>query len=363
MKVLYLARYGRLGASSRVRGYQYLPYLREAGLDITVAPLLPDSYLTALYAGRRPDLIVILAAYARRIGTLLQRQRFDVLWLEYEAFPWLPAWLEALVLAGNTPYVVDYDDAIFHRYDQHSNQWVRRWLGNKIDRVMRRAAVVTCGNEYLAARARQAGARRVEILPTVVDLTRYYRCDRPREQSRNSVPVIGWVGSPATSHYLEQIRQPLMEVCRGGKARIHLVGARDPLWSDVPYEVLPWSEDSEAAMLDTLDIGIMPLHDTPWERGKCGYKLIQYMACGKPVVGSPVGVNRQIVSHGVNGYLAESTAQWGDALSRLLGDADLRLRMGAAGRALVEQSYSVQVTAPRLAALLRMAAELKACVD
>ena len=107
----------------------------------------------------------------------------------------------------------------------------------------------------------------------------------------------------------------------------------------------------------------MPLPDAPWERGKCGYKLIQYMACGKPVVGSPVGVNRQIVSHGVNGFLAESTAQWSDALSRLLGDADLRLRMGAAGRALVEQSYSVQVTAPRLAALLRMAAEMKACAD
>ena len=361
MKVLYLARYGRLGASSRVRGYQYLPYLREIGLDITLAPLLPDAYLAALYAGRRPALPAVLAAYARRFATLLQRQRFDVLWLEYEALPWLPAWLESLALAEGTPYLVDYDDAVFHRYDLHPDKWVRRWLGSKIDTVMRRAAVVTCGNEYLAARARQAGARRVEILPSVIDLVRYpLRGQSPElQQLRDGVPVIGWIGSPATSHYLELVHRPLAEVCRDGKARIRLVGARDPYWPDVPHDVLPWSEDGEAVMLDTLDIGIMPLPDMPWERGKCGYKLVQYMACGKPVVASPVGVNREIVSHGVNGFLAETADQWVEALSRLLGDPDLRQRMGAAGRARVERSYAIQVTAPRLAALLHMAAEAK----
>lgn len=357
MRVLYLGRYGRLGASSRVRAYQYLPYLREAGLEVTLAPLLPDAYLAALYAGKRYSPFAVLAAYGRRVATLLRRQRFDVLWLEYEAFPWLPDWLEALALAGGTPYLVDYDDAIFHRYDLHPHGWVRRWLGNKIDGVMRRAAVVTCGNDYLATRAQQAGARRVEILPTVVDLVRYPLRERSRETQRNDVPVIGWIGSPATSHYLEQVRQPLTVACHGGKARVRLVGARDPQWPDVPYEVLPWSEDDEAATLDTLDIGIMPLADTPWERGKCGYKLIQYMACGKPVVTSPVGVNRQIVSDGFNGFLAESTGQWVEALTRLRDDADLRQRLGAAGRARVEQTYAVQVTAPRLANLLRMAAE------
>ena len=357
MKVLYLARYGRLGASSRVRGYQYLPYLREAGLEITVAPLLPDAYLTALYAGRWPGLTAMLAAYARRVAALLQRQCCDVLWLEYEAFPWLPAWLEALVLAGNTPYLVDYDDAIFHRYDQHSNQWVRRWLGNKIDKVMRRAAVVTCGNEYLAGRARQTGARQVEVLPTVVDLVRYPRSDRQHEPLCGGAPVIGWIGSPATSHYLEQVRQALAETCHGGRARVRLIGARDPQWQDVPYEVAPWSEDGEVAMLKMLDIGIMPLPDTPWERGKCGYKLIQYMACGKAVLASPVGVNRQIVVPEHNGLLAESTQQWVQALQRLLRDAALRQRMGAAGRVLVEQHYCLQVTAPRLIELLRSAVQ------
>ncbi len=356
MKVLYLARYGRLGASSRVRGYQYLPYLREAGLEITVEPLLPDTYLRAIYSGVRPGLHLVLSAYARRVKAQLKRRCFDLLWLEYECFPWLPGCVEKMALAGNTPYVVDYDDATFHRYDQHPNWWVRRWLGSKIDTVMRHAAVVVCGNEYLAEKAHRAGAHRVEIMPTVVDLARFPLQARLGDSVRDGVPIIGWIGSPATTHYLGLVREPLAKVCSSEGACIRLVGARDPKWADVPYEVLPWSESSEVALVNTFDIGIMPLPDTPWERGKCGYKLIQYMACGKPVVASPVGVNRKIVTHGENGFLAQTDDQWLEALSCLLADADLRRRMGAAGRAVVEQTYSLQVTAPRLVAMLREAA-------
>jgi glycosyltransferase involved in cell wall biosynthesis len=362
LRVLYLARYGRLGASSRIRGYQYLPYLENAGIEVVVAPLLPDQYLTMLYEGRKPALGTVFASYARRLQDILQCQRFDALWLEYEAFPWLPGWLEVLLLRGRTPYLVDYDDAIFHRYDLHSSTFVRGCLGSKIDAVMRYAAVVTCGNPYLADRAQRAGAQRVEVLPTVVDLARYAGGEVPGRQSLREIPVIGWIGSPATSHYLEQIHKPLADLSRDGRVRVQLVGARDPNWSDVSYEILPWSEETEAALIKQMDIGVMPLPDSPWERGKCGYKLIQYMACEKPVVASPVGVNNQIVTHGVNGFLAESSEQWKSALERLIDDALLRQRMGAEGRAQIERSYNVGVTAPRLEELLRMAAETKSCV-
>jgi glycosyltransferase involved in cell wall biosynthesis len=363
LKVLYLARYGRLGASSRIRGYQYLPYLRDAGLDVTISPLLQDAYLKTLYTGAQPAWSDVFAAYARRVLALGRRRHFDVIWVEYEAFPWLPAALETAALAGSTPYLVDYDDAIFHRYDQHSNRWVRRWLGGKIDTIMKGAATVVCGNEYLAARAHLVGSRRVEILPTVVDLLRYPRCAQPRWIRAGDVPVIGWIGSPATAHYLQQVRGPLAAVCQGGKARVRLVGARDPQWTDIPYEVLPWSEDTEVAMLKEIDIGIMPLPDSPWEQGKCGYKLIQYMACGLPVVASPVGVNRHIVTHGVNGFVADTSEQWEAALILLSRDGYFRRRMGAAGRALVESNYCVQVTAPRLVNIIFKAAEAKVCAS
>lgn len=360
MKVLCLPRYSRLGASSRLRIYQYIPHLREVGLDITSVPLLTDEYIKALYAGDQVNLIALLKSYLSRISKLLRRHRFDVLWIEKEAFPWLPSWFEGMLLAGRIPYLIDYDDAIFHRYDMHPSLVVRICLRNKIDKVMRRASLVTCGNEYLAERARRAGAKRVEILPTVVDLNRYPLPRQSEEVVGDHVPVIGWIGSPATSHYLELIRLPLKEVCKGGKARIRLIGARDPKWTDMPYEVVSWSESREVMLLHGLDIGIMPLPDMPWERGKCGYKLIQYMACGNPVVASPVGINRQIVVDGINGFLAKSPEQWVQALVRLRDDAMLRRRMGLAGREHVEQRFSLQVTAPRVADLLRTAASNEA---
>lgn len=352
MKVLLLSRYGNLGASSRIRSYQYLPYLREQGIEVTLASLLSDDYLRDLYAGKRPWPSSILAAYLRRISALIRGKKFDLLWIEYELFPWLPGWIESLVLSKDTPYLVDYDDAIFHRYDQHPNPLVRRMLGHKIDAVMRHASTVVVGNEYLRDHAIKAGAQRVEMLPTSIDLARY----PSPTPARNEKFTIGWIGSPATTRYLHLVREVLAKVCAHNQARVVLVGASELGWRDVPYAIHPWSGATEVAEVSAFDVGIMPLEDSPWERGKCGYKLIQYMACGKPVVAAPVGINTRIVEPGINGYLAETKHDWVRALTALMADADLRQQMGAAGRAKVEHGYSVQVNAPRLAAMLRTAA-------
>ena len=122
-------------------------------------------------------------------------------------------------------------------------------------------------------------------------------------------------------------------------------------------EILPWTEETEVSLIQSMDIGVMPLHNTDWARGKCGYKLIQYMACGLPVVASPVGVNKDIVEHGVNGLLAETDAEWRSAIKTLLADAELRRRMGAAGCRKVEEYYSLQIWGPRVAQMLRGVAD------
>lgn len=349
MRVLLLSRYGHLGASSRIRSYQYLPYLRAQGIDVTCSPLLTDDYLRRLYAGEKANIAAILLAYLQRIALLMQQRKFDCLWVEYERFPWFPGWLERLLQGSAIPCLVDYDDAIFHRYDQHANHSVRRLLGDKIDSVMRRAALVTVGNDYLRERARVAGAKKIEIMPTSIDLTRY---NAPLSGD-NDIFTIGWIGSPATTRYLDQVHEALAEVCAGGNGRVVLVGASDPGWTDVPYELIPWTESSEVTEVSRFDAGIMPLPDLPWEKGKCGYKLIQYMGCGKPVVASPVGVNQQIVVPGINGYLANTPDEWVAALAALRADVGLCRQMGRAGRAKVEQVYSVQANAPRLADCLR----------
>jgi glycosyltransferase involved in cell wall biosynthesis len=212
---------------------------------------------------------------------------------------------------------------------------------------MRHASMVVAGNGYLAARARSAGAANVEVLPTVVDLERY--TSPVRRVAEAAVPiVIGWIGSPATVGYLQVLAKPLARLATDRAIELRVIGAPATL-PGVPVTQVPWSEATEVQAIGSCDIGIMPLTDSPWERGKCAYKLIQYMACGLPVVASPVGANRQIVEPGINGFLAAEPAQWETALKRLADDAALRLRFGQAGRALVEAQYSLQVAAPRLA--------------
>ena len=349
LNILLLSRYSRLGASSRLRCYQYLPYLKDQGIDVTVASLLGNEYLKNLYAGRRVDLLSVIGAYVRRIGCLLKSNRFDLLWIEYEILPWLPAWAEKILALFGVPYIVDYDDAIFHRYDMHQLRIVRGILGNKIDEVMHRAALVIAGNKYLADRAKRAGARWIECLPTVVNLEKY----RPEPHRKKPVVNFGWIGSPTTAKYLYLVSHALARVCSDINARLILVGSGQIQLDGVPTEIRTWSEETEVEDIQDFDVGIMPMPDDPWTRGKCGYKLIQYMACGRPVIASPVGMNQQIVENGVNGFLPTTVSDWVHALKTLGNDCELRDHMGKAAWAKVESQYSLQVAAPRLANLLR----------
>ena len=346
-----LSRYGRLGASSRLRFMQYLPYLEGAEIEVRTAPLFQDGYVLALQQGRR-DIFEISRAYFRRLKLLLATGGFDLLWIEKELFPWLPAWLENALLSNGVPYVLDYDDAVFHYYDLHPKAVVRRLLGGKHRELMRKAAMVVAGNEYLAAYARDAGAALVEVLPTAIDLARYPVRQISQDASDGDLPRVGWIGQRATSDFLRALVPLFERLSAQGKCRFVAIGI-DAQQLGLPMESVAWREETEVASLQALDVGIMPLVDAPFERGKCGYKLIQYMACGLPVVASPVGVNRQIVEHGVNGFLADTQQEWEDALGTLLADPLLRERMGAAGREKVARQYCIQVTGPKLVSLLK----------
>jgi glycosyltransferase involved in cell wall biosynthesis len=313
-----------------------------------VSPLFSDSYLQAFYCGEFRGLQVILA-YWRRLRALVKVRNYDLIWIEKEAFPFMPALAEWILRKVDVPYVVDYDDAVFHRYDSHGSWLIRSLLGRKIDAVMRHSALVVAGNDYLADRATAAGARRVEIVPTVVDLTRYAVV----QSAANDPLVVGWIGSPATIRYLSAIAPVFESLYKECRVRFVAVGGSDEAVSKLPIEARPWLEDTEVRSIQSFDIGIMPLPDSPFERGKCGYKLIQYMACGLPVVASPVGVNKKIVEHGVNGFIAQEMHEWKQALRLLLSDQLLRRRMGSNGRDRVEKWYSLQVQAPRLELLMR----------
>ena len=312
--------------------------------------MLQARYRTGAY-GMAP----LLRAYAHRFRALFNRYQFDLVWIEKEALPWVPLWLERVLLNG-VPYVLDFDDAVFHCYDQHHNPWVRRFFSLRLDRLMAQSTLVVGGNKYLAQRARDAGACWVEVLPTVIDLDRYPAPSHTNNLTvANGVPRIVWIGSPSTTRYLQLLRDPLRALARANPFVLRVVGGGAVDLPGVRLEVVPWSEGGEVASISTCDVGIMPLQDSLWERGKCGYKLIQYMACGLPVVASPVGVNGEIVREGENGFLAGSVSEWVDSLGRILTDGALRQQMGRAGRHRVEAEYCIQQTAPRLAGWLRAA--------
>ena len=244
-KVLLLTRYDRLGASSRVRFLQFLPDLERAGFDFDVQPLLDNAYVRSLYGGPPVGAVAIVRSYLRRLAALLRRRRYDLVWLEKEALPWVPAWLEAPLLAG-TPYVVDLDDAWFHRYEAHASPVVRALLGGKIDAVMRRAAIVVAGNDVLAQRAREAGARRIEIMPSTVDLARYAEPPAAPARERNRTLVVGWIGIPLNAHYLTLVEPALRRAARDGSIKLHVVGAPVPSeFAGVPAEEFDWTESTE----------------------------------------------------------------------------------------------------------------------
>lgn len=348
MKVLLLTRYTRMGASSRMRSLQYVEVLSEMGVDFEVRALLDDTYLRTIYAKKRVPLLTLVRAYGQRLRLLMQARDFDLVWIEKELFPNWPAWFEWLLARMNVRYLVDYDDAIFHNYDLSSNP-VKRLLRKKIGKVMQHSALVIGGNSYLLKHATRSGAAKVALLPTVIDIRRYQFAPDGMGGDRL---VVGWIGSPSTARYLQPLLPVLARLAKKYPLEFSVIGAS--IDADC-YEFVrceKWSEETEVAQIARFDVGVMPLPDGPFERGKCGYKLIQYMACGKPSVASPVGVNVDIVKEGINGFLAASEQEWYEALDMLLGDRAMRFEMGRRGREIAEQQYCLQVTAPRLYRLL-----------
>lgn len=235
--------------------------------------------------------------------------------------------------------VLDIDDAVYLRKPRYAGGPAEdaRWRRRKFAATCRAVDVVVAGNRELAAEAARY-ARRVEVVPTAVDLEHYRRSvpDSTRP------PTLVWVGRPENLKSLELVRPALAAAARRVPGlRLRVVCSSFPEWPEVAIERVEWSPESEVDALETADVGLMPLADDAWSRGKCAFKLLQYMAASLPCVASPVGANREAVLEGVTGFLPADEAAWEGAVVQLLGDADARCRLGAAGREHAERRYSI----------------------
>jgi len=348
MKILYFTKYTRKGASSRLRSYQYFPYLEAQGIEITVSPLFSDQYLENLYA-HKSTIKWTLKAYIQRFFALTKVLKYDKIVIEKELFPYLPACGEFLLKLFRIKYIVDYDDAIFHNYDQNPNPVIRFFLKRKIDKVMKYSYTVIVGNDYLAKRAKEAKARNIQIIPTVIDVGRYHV---KKHEVREQV-VIGWIGSQSTFKYLLLLKDVLQQLIKEYNILVHIVGTKESLGLGENEIHIEWSEETEVSSILNFDIGIMPLRDTLWEQGKCAYKLIQYMGCGLPVVASPVGMNNDVVRDGYSGFLANSDTSLFEYLKKYITNPELRAEHGKHGRLTVEEKYCINITAPKISQIIQ----------
>lgn len=343
MKVLHLTKYSRKGASSRLRSYQYFPFLEENGITITIKPLFDDVYLDSLYNKNKQEPLLVLKYYIQRFLILFSVFKYDKVVIEKELFPYFFSWFETILKCLGVKYIVDYDDAIFHNYDLSSNRFILFFLKNKINNVMKNSQTVIAGNSYLAKRARESGANNIIVIPTVIDINQYLVKDN---YDTNQV-VIGWIGTPYTLKYLKQLVPVFEELIKTYNCKIHIIGTKEDLGISRNFVYFNWSEDNEVLLIRNFDIGIMPLDNTPWELGKCSYKLIQYMGCAIPVVASPVGMNVEVVDEKINGFLATTNEQWLQALTTLIENPAIREQYGKKGRQKVEKLYSLEQANPK----------------
>lgn len=357
MKVLALSPIPEEGAGCRFRVSQYIPYLRKAGFDVTVSPFYSREYFAFVY---QPGNYLRKAAGFigltwRRVRELLAMRQYDLVLLYREAIPIGPPFVERWIRRLGIPIVYDFDDAIFLPAVSDANK-AFSFLKNpgRASQILKISRRVSVGNEFLARYARQFNPG-VTVIPTAVDTNKFVpRAIVPPAEGRRL--VVGWIGSPTTFQYLEGLKDVLAEVAARHPFTLKVSGAGRPVvFPGVDVQVVPWSMADEVSLFNTCDIGVYPLTDDDWSRGKCGFKAIQCMACGVPVVASAVGVNTEIISHGVDSMLAATRQDWIDHLSRLLTDHDLRRRMAVAGRRTIQARYSLDVTAPQLAGVLRAA--------
>jgi glycosyltransferase involved in cell wall biosynthesis len=359
--VLFLTTYGRLGGSSRYLVYNYVEFFERAGLQCTVSPLFDDRYFGFGLLSRPTGFADILrhsgyfvGRVAERLGSLASAARYELVVVEKELLPYFPHGVETVLRRGLRKTVALYDDATHVYYRQHPNGLIRLLCRGKIARVMRASSHVITWNQYLGDYARQHNCN-VSVVNTAVDLGRYH-VRRHTDQRTGEPVVLGWIGTPNSFPYLCTLEKVFAELAARYDVELRVVSSEPYLSSSIRVVNKRWSVENEVDDLASMDIGLMPLPDDEWTRGKSAAKAVQYMAVAVPAVCSPVGVNCQLVQDGVNGFLASSDEEWTRALARLIESPTLRREIGLRGRETVEAGYSLEVVAPRLIEILRQVA-------
>lgn len=344
MKILFLVPYAYDKApSQRFRYEQYLGELTKKGWTYRISAFLDDSAWAVLYRKGHflSKVIGVLRGYFRRIFDLIFLFQYDVVFIHREASPFGPPWMEWLVTKVFRKYTVfDFDDAIWIPNASETNYHTTRLLKSfsKTSSIIRWSTVISCGNRYLAEYASRFNPN-VRINPTTIDTEGWHNAIATPEIGRF---IIGWTGSHSTVQVLELLLPVFQYLESKYDFELHVICDVPPKFSLRSLRFIPWSKEVEVRELLKFNVGIMPLADDEWARGKCGFKALQYMSVGVPAVVSDIGVNSEIVNHGVNGFVCSTPDDWQRHLETLILQPQLALELGSKARRKVLDQYSVK---------------------
>jgi len=334
MKILFIVPYPTEGPSNRFRVEQYLPILTRSGTDFSVRPFCnSDFYGILLKKGRYFKKFFYLIVFTLlRIVDLFRAMRYDVVFIHREAFPTKDFIFEWLFRKFSRKIIYDFDDSVFLKKPAKV-----KMLVSKADRVI-------TGNNFLEGYALHFN-KNVTLIPTCIDTDKYAPSSH---KNTGGKVIIGWMGSPTTSVFLSEIKEVFNIISDKYKnVEFRIIGGRFTAAPSARVLNRPWNLASEVRDMQEFDIGIMPMPDDEWTRGKCAFKIIEYMALGIPAVASPVGMNSEVIKDGVNGFLAGNQDEWLDKLSRLIESAELRQALGRNGRNTIEERYSLRANASK----------------
>lgn len=341
MKVLFLIE-GWIAPAPRYRVLQFLPYLAEQGVSVQVRALHGDSY-PFFYHWPIVGKVYKAVVRMRRLFHLRDAHTYDVVFQQRLTLPFT-SFIEKVLVKRNGNLIFDFDDALFQTEagPDHKRMAVFR-------DVVQLSKTVIGGSDYLASHARDDA----QVVPTVIETDTYL----PKEKPASDTLVIGWMGTHSNFPNFDPMLAALKRVlARHPEVTFKVVSNLEPPFELDRLDFVRWSSQGEISELQSFDIGIMPLIDHSWNRGKCAFKLIQYMSVGIPVVAGDVGANAEVVLHGETGFLVRDEAGWEEALEKLIADGDLRKRMGQAGRERCVAHYSVNHCRERLLEILKQTA-------
>jgi glycosyltransferase involved in cell wall biosynthesis len=353
IKVLFFTQTPEVGAAPRYRVYQYLDYLRSKGFECDINfGASNDCFRKLVERNKLRDKFRYYYSepFISRLKSLFTVKKYDIIFIQRDLLLYFPHVFEVLIQKLNKKIVFDYDDALFEIPNSMDFRYLYYLRGkNKTANVIKLSRHVIAGNKYLADYALKYN-QNVTIIPTSVDLSRHK--DKTVDKKTSEKIVIGWIGRPGSAFYLKKMQNVFLALARKHNFILKVVGAKELNLPGVSLVTKNWRLEEEIEDLGGFDIGIMPLTEDAWAQGKSATKLLEYLAAGIPVVCSPVGINKDIISEGENGFLAGAEQEWIDKLSILLSNEDMRKKFSRQGRFIVEKFFSIQANAPKLEEVL-----------